>query len=134
LKSEKDYERELTKLEFLVTRKKATEPAFSGCYWDHHAKGLYVCKCCNAKLFSSVDKFDSGSGWPSYSKVISNGVIKEKTDEEHGMKRIEILCDKCDSHLGHVFSDGPKPSGLRYCVNSVSLNFIPENKTHEVSS
>ena len=128
MKTEKDYKDDLTELEFLVTRKKATEPAFSGCYWKHFELGVYVCKCCKTNLFSSQDKFESGSGWPSYSKEISNAVIKEKIDLDHGMERVEILCSKCDAHLGHVFTDGPEPTGLRYCVNSVSLDFVAKNK------
>ncbi len=133
MKSEQDYKEELSELEFLVTRKKSTEPAFSGCFWNHHDEGVYTCKCCGTKLFSSNDKFDSGSGWPSYTREINIGAIKEEVDESHGMKRVEILCKKCDAHLGHVFPDGPPPNGLRYCVNSVSLGFVPSNKINEVS-
>ena len=134
MKSEKEYKNELTELEFQVTREKGTEPAFSGCYWKHFEIGVYVCKCCKTNLFSSQDKFESGSGWPSYSKEISNDVIKEQIDLNHGMERVEIMCVKCDAHLGHVFTDGPEPTGLRYCVNSVSLDFIPNNYINESNS
>ena len=134
MKSEKEYKNELTELEFQVTRKKGTEPAFSGCYWRHFEIGVYVCKCCKTNLFSSQDKYESGSGWPSFSKEISNDVIKEQIDLNHGMERVEIMCKKCDAHLGHVFTDGPEPTGLRYCVNSVSLDFIPNNYINESSS
>lgn len=134
MKSEKEYKEELSELEFIVTRKKGTEPAFSGCYWKHFEVGVYICKCCKTTLFSSQDKFESGSGWPSYSKEISNAVIKEKIDLDHGMKRVEIMCNNCDAHLGHVFTDGPQPTGLRYCVNSVSLDFIPNIQTNESDS
>ena len=134
MKSEKEYKNELTELEFQVTREKGTEPAFSGCYWKHFEIGVYVCKCCKTNLFSSQDKFESASGWPSYSKEISNDVIKEQIDLNHGMERVEIMCVKCDAHLGHVFTDGPEPTGLRYCVNSVSLDFIPNNYINESNS
>ncbi|MFL0796610.1 MAG: peptide-methionine (R)-S-oxide reductase MsrB [Cellvibrionaceae bacterium] len=117
-----DYWREkLTPEEFQVCRMKGTERAFAGEYWDEKRTGLYVCRCCGEPLFQSNTKYDSGSGWPSFFQPVSDDCIAEERDSSHGMERVEILCQRCDSHLGHVFPDGPAPTGLRYCVNSLSI-------------
>lgn len=115
----------LTDDEFRICREKGTEPAFTGEYWDNKSSGVYTCKCCGKALFSSGTKYDSGSGWPSFYKPESEDLVREEKDSTHGMIRTEIMCDACGSHLGHVFPDGPAPTGLRYCVNSASLNFKP---------
>lgn len=122
-KTDDDYKKELSPIEYRVTRQKATEPPFSGRYWDHFEKGVYHCVCCGTPLFDSATKFDAGCGWPSYWQAIAPDVIREERDTSHGMIRTEILCDHCDAHLGHVFDDGPQPTGLRYCVNSASVKF-----------
>ncbi len=122
-KTDDDYKKELTPIEYRVTRQKATEPPFTGRYWDHFEKGVYHCVCCGTPLFDSATKFDAGCGWPSYWQAIAPNVIREERDISHGMIRTEILCDNCDAHLGHVFDDGPQPTGLRYCVNSASVKF-----------
>ena len=126
MKTEEEWKKLLTPAQFQVARKKGTERAFSGEFYDHHEKGTYTCVCCDLPLFSSQHKFDSGTGWPSYWQPIDNANVGENKDMSYGMVRIESVCKRCDAHLGHVFDDGPKPTGLRYCINSVSLKFVKE--------
>jgi len=122
----KDSKKELSDEEYRVMREKGTEQPFSGKYYIHNDEGTFKCKGCGEELFSSDSKFDAGCGWPSFDEEITKGNIKEILDKTHGMIRTEIVCAKCDSHLGHVFNDGPTESGLRYCVNSISLDFTSE--------
>ena len=122
-KSESEWRQELTPEQYEICRHKGTEPAFSGKYWNNHAGGTYLCAACGQELFGSDTKFDSGSGWPSFHSPAEEGVIEEAQDFSHGMKRVEVLCSRCGSHLGHVFDDGPDPTGLRYCINSAALDF-----------
>ena len=126
-KSESEWKEMLTPEQFRVARRKGTERAFTGKYHDHREKGTYVCACCGQELFLSSGKFDSGTGWPSFTEPAARGRVTEETDRSHGMVRTEVLCSGCDAHLGHVFPDGPGPTGARYCVNSVSLDFRKED-------
>ena len=121
-KTDEEWRKELTAEEFLVTRQAGTERPFSGVYWNETREGVYSCKCCKQPLFSSNTKFDAGCGWPSFYEALSDEAVVKREDLSLGMRRIEVLCARCDAHLGHVFPDGPPPTGLRYCMNSVSLN------------
>ena len=121
-RSDDEWREKLSEEEFQVARCSATEPAFSGRYWDEKASGTYHCVCCDSPLFRSEAKYESGTGWPSFFKPVEDGAVGEIVDQGHGMVRTESICAKCDAHLGHVFPDGPNPTGLRYCMNSASLN------------
>lgn len=121
-----EWRKKLTPEEYHVLREKGTEPAFTGMYWDYKEDGYYHCAGCGQPLFNSVEKFDSGTGWPSFTQPIDHQKIDYEEDKSLPKARVEVMCSRCKSHLGHVFKDGPKPTGLRYCLNSKSLKFIPE--------
>lgn len=128
-KTEDEWREILTPEQYQVLREKGTEPAFSGEYWDEKAPGVYRCVACGQELFSSEHKFDSGTGWPSFYQPIATGRVESAVDESHGMVRTEVLCSRCGSHLGHVFEDGPDPTGQRYCINSICLDLEKEDQS-----
>jgi len=132
-KTDAQWRAQLTPEQFRVTREHGTERAFSGCFFDTKTPGTYRCICCETPLFESGCKYDSGSGWPSFFAPISDAAIHEVRDESHGMVRIEVRCGRCDAHLGHLFPDGPRPTGQRYCINSASLELVPEDGSATVA-
>jgi len=127
-KTEAEWRQQLTDEEYRVTRQKGTERAFTGKYWDTHEEGVFHCVCCGEPLFDSETKFDSGTGWPSFYAPLDESKVELETDESYGMVRTEVMCRRCEAHLGHVFPDGPKPSGLRFCINSAALRLEENDK------
>ena len=127
-KSDAEWQAQLTPEQFRIARKKGTERAFAGVYWNEHRAGIYTCTCCGQELFASDAKYDSGSGWPSFCQPIAEDRVDTATDRGLFMRRTEVLCSRCEAHLGHVFPDGPRPTGLRYCINSTSLTLKPKEK------
>jgi peptide-methionine (R)-S-oxide reductase len=125
-KSEAEWREALSPEQYRVCREKGTEPPFTGKYYAYKEQGMYKCSCCGAELFPSSNKYDSGTGWPSFWEPVDPAAVATKDDLSHGMRRAEVLCSSCGAHLGHVFEDGPRPTGLRYCINSVSLEFEPD--------
>lgn len=127
-KTDAEWRAQLDPMDYQVTRQAATERAFTGRFWDHFEYGAYKCICCGARLFESDTKFDAGCGWPSYWQPAEDGIVERVMDHSHGMIRVEVRCQNCGAHLGHVFDDGPQPTGERFCINSAALDFVPRDK------